>query len=368
METLITFIVILAVLILVHELGHFITARRLGVDVEEFAIGFPPRIFSRKIKGVLYSINWIPLGGYVKIKGESGEKSEDPHSFVNQPSWKKLSIVSAGVLMNFVAAFILLSVVFWVGYPQEIDASLPQDKIKDRNVTVLEVVVDSPAYQAGIEVGDNILAVDGQSYGNYEAVHQAIEAQTGQPLELTIEKKNGEIEQYTVEHQVLAQGQSPMIGIGIIDTGIVEYGFFGSIWQGLKVTGLMIGQIINALYHLIANLLTQGQLAAEFGGPVAVAVITGQVVRLGFIHILYFAAILSINLGVINFFPFPALDGGRAIFIALQAIFRRKLDEKVEAWIHNSGFIILVLLLIAITLRDFRNYGGGIWQAVKNWF
>ena len=159
-----------------------------------------------------------------------------------------------------------------------------------------------------------------------------------------------------------------MIGIGITETGIIDYGFFGSIAQGFKVTIAMIVGIVLALYHLVADLVTKGHLAAGFGGPVAVAVVTGQIVKLGFINIVYFAAILSINLGVINFFPFPALDGGRALFIIIQAITRKKLNEKVEAWIHNSGFIVLIFILVAVTLRDFKIYGAGIWNTVTSWF
>lgn len=367
METLITFIIILGILILVHELGHFISARRLGIDVEEFAIGFPPKIFSKKKNGVEYSINWIPLGGYVKIKGESGDNLDDPNSFAVQPAWKKLIVVSAGVIMNFILAFVLLSIIFISGFPQELDGSIPADKIRDKQVSVLEVVKDSPAYQAGIEVGDKIISVNGENFNDYSAVHDKIASLNGQTVDIVVQKGDKEIKEYQMEHKILDDG-TPMIGVGIVNTGIVDYGFFGSIWQGLKVTGIMIYRIIQALYYLIADIVTHGQVPDSFGGPVAVAVITGEVVKLGFLRILYFAAMLSINLGVINFFPFPALDGGRALFIALQAITRRKFNERVEAWIHNSGFIILVGLLLLITARDFKNYGPMIINSIKNFF
>lgn len=368
METVIVFIIILGILILVHELGHFVSAIKLGVDVEEFAIGFPPRIFSWTRKGIRYSLNWIPVGGFVKIKGESGDHIEDPKSFANQPAWKKMIIVSAGVLMNFVLAFVLLSAVFMAGFPQEITDDIKDENIRDKNVVVLELLADAPAQQAGIEVGDKILSVSGQSFTNSEEVYNQLEQSVGQPVDIKILKKDGQIVDYTLEHQVMGEGTKAVVGIGITETGIVDYGFFGSIWQGAKVTVIMIWRIIEALYHLLADLITKGSLAPGFGGPIAVAAVTGQIIQLGFINLVYFAALLSINLGVINFFPFPALDGGRALFIMAEAITRKKLNQKVEAWLHNSGFIILILLLVVITVRDFRTYGGAIWQAVKSWF
>lgn len=366
METLIIFILILGLLVLVHELGHFISAVKLGIDVEEFAIGFPPKIFSWKKNGITYSINWIPMGGFVKIKGEQGEGLDDPRSFVNQAAWKKLIVISAGVFMNFFLAFVLLSAVFMAGFPQEITEDLDGQNIKDKNVVILQIAKESSADKVGLEVGDKIIEVNGQIFDNYEEVYTQLEFLRGANVELSVLKTDNQAITYNLKHEAVAGSDESMLGIGITETGIVDYGFWGSIAQGFKATISMITGIIVALYNLIANLITGKGLAEGFGGPVAVAVVTGQVIKLGFINIVYFAAILSINLGVINFFPFPALDGGRALFILAQAITRKRLNEKVEAWIHNSGFIILVMLLIAVTFRDFRIYGAGIWEAIKD--
>jgi len=367
METFIVFIIILAVLILVHELGHFISAIKLGIGVEEFAIGFPPKIFSWTRNGIKYSINWIPMGGFVKIKGEQGEGEDDPNSFVNQPAWKKLIVVSAGVIMNFILAFVLLSIVFIVGFPQELTSDMNLDNVRDRNVVILEIAKDSSAYKAGLEVGDKIVSIDGQNFDNSDQVYEKLDKLRGQEFNLSVLKTDDSRVDYSLKHETLAGSEQAMIGIGITETGVIDYGFFGGIAKGFQVTVAMIWGIILALYHLLANLITKGHLAEGFGGPVAVAVVTGQIIKLGFIHIIYFMAILSINLGVINFFPFPALDGGRALFILAQAITRKELNKKVEAWIHNSGFIILILLLIVITFRDFQTYGAGIWETIKEW-
>lgn len=175
MEAIIIFILILSLLILVHELGHFVSAIKLGVDVEEFAIGFPPKIFSWKRNGVKYSINWIPMGGFVKITGEQGEGQDDPKSFVNQPAWKKLIIISAGVFMNFVLAFVLLSIVFMVGFPQELTEDTIGKEIKDKNVVILQIAKDSPAEKAGLAIGDKILEVNGEVFESYEDVYTKLE-------------------------------------------------------------------------------------------------------------------------------------------------------------------------------------------------
>jgi regulator of sigma E protease len=368
METIIIFILILGVLVFVHELGHFVSAVKLGIDVEEFAIGFPPKIVAWTKKGIRYSLNWIPMGGFVKIKGEQGEGLDDPRSFVNQPAWKKLIVISAGVLMNFLLAFVLLSAVFMAGFPQELTDDIDKTKVRDKNVVILQIAKESPADRAGLEVGDKIMTINGKSFENYEEVYTELEFLRGEDIDLSVKKSDDQKLSYKLRHEILEEDGQLMVGIGITETGIVDYGFFGSIAQGFKVTIAMIVGIVMALYYLLADLITKGSLAEGFGGPVAVAVVTGQIVKLGFINIVYFAAVLSINLGVINFFPFPALDGGRALFITLQAITRKKLNEKVEAWIHNSGFIILVAVLIAVTFRDFTIYGAGIWNAIKAWF
>lgn len=368
MEAVIIFILILSLLILVHELGHFVSAIKLGVKVEEFAIGFPPKLFSWTKKGIKYSINWIPMGGFVKITGEQGEGQDDPQSFVNQPAWKKLIIVSAGVFMNFVLAFVLLSAVFMIGFPQELTEDTVGKEIKDKNVVILQIAKDSPAEEVGLEVGDKILEVNGQVFENYEEVYTELEFLRGEDVLLSVRKTDEQEIVYNLRHRILEESGESMLGVGITETGIISYGFFGSIAQGFKVTIGMITSIVKALINLITDLITRGHVAPGFGGPIAVAAVTGQIVKLGFINIIYFAAVLSINLGVINFFPFPALDGGRALFILAQAITRKKLDEKAEAWIHNSGFIFLIGVLIVVTLRDFRVYGPGIWESISSWF
>lgn len=367
MLTIISFILVLGLLILVHELGHFITAIKLGVAVEEFSIGFPPRMFSFTRKGIKYSIGWIPLGGYVKIKGEGGDHTDDPHSFSVQPVWKRAIIISAGVIMNFLLAFVFLSFAFYFGLPQAIEKDMPADSYRHHSIVVAEVLENSEAFDKEIQVGDELIAYNGEPVLNSEDLYNKIQSSAEQQIELTINRR-GDKENIVVSPRYSEDQQSWIVGVGMVDTGIIDYGFFESLWQGLKTTGLLIWRIIEAFGQMIYDLIATKHVAPEFSGPVGVAVITGQMVKMGFVFVIQFIAILSINLGVINFLPFPALDGGRFIFLAVEAISRKKVKASVENWIHNSGFILLMLLFLLVTFRDITKYGGGIWQAIKNWF
>lgn len=366
MITVIAFVVILGLLILVHELGHFISAIKLGVDVEEFAIGFPPRLFSIKRKGIVYSINLIPIGGYVKIKGETEADPDDERSFANQAVWKRSLILSAGVLMNFFFAFVVLSIGFFVGLPQALEPNMQAKDISDRQVMVIEVLPDSPAFNAGIQVSDKVISIDGQEFTNNEGVYNKVQTFDGQPLHLIVGRAD-EILEFDIIPKI-QEDESLLIGIGMLDTGIVRYGFFTSIWKGLQYTGLMIWLVLLAFYQLIASLISGGGVSADLSGPIGVAVMTGQIVKMGWSYVLHFAALLSINLGIINILPFPALDGGRLLFVLIEKVRRKKLNQKIEAIIHNSGFLLLILLLIVVTYKDFTKFGGQMWESIKNFF
>ena len=371
MLTFITFVLVLGFLVLVHELGHFITAIKLGVDVEEFGIGFPPKIFSIKRKGIIYSINLVPLGGFVKIKGESGDEDEDdPRSFANQKSWKKASILSAGVLMNFVAAFLLLSICFYLGLPQAIDRDTEGKEILYKGAVIMEVLENSSADNNGLEVGDYILNIDDKEMNKADNIYEAIASNienNNESVKLLI-KRRDESKEFNIKPSVMEDNGKPIIGIGVVDTGVVKYGFFSSITHGFKITILLIKDVFVAFGQLLGDLISGKGLSEGLAGPVGVAVIAGQVASMGLLYVLQFAAILSINLGVLNILPFPALDGGRLLFVFIEKIRGRKITPKTEAIIHNSGFIFLILLVIMVTFRDITKYGGQFLEAIKNIF
>ncbi len=371
MITFITFVLVLGFLVLVHELGHFVSAIKLGVDVEEFGIGFPPKIFSIKRKGIVYSLNLIPLGGFVKIKGESGDEDKnDPRSFANQKAWKKSIILSAGVFMNLVSAFVLLSIGFYLGLPQAIDRNIQDKNITYQGVVIMEVMENSSADKSGLEIGDYIISINDKELDQADDVYDSISsniADNSENIKLVI-KRRGEEKEFDIKPTIMENNSQPIIGIGLIDTGIVNYSFLGSIIHGFNVTIAMIKNIIIAFGELLWNLITGQGLAQELSGPVGVAIISGQVAKMGWIYVLQFAAILSINLGIINILPFPALDGGRLLFVAIEKIRGKKIPPKIEALIHNTGFILLLLLILVVTFRDIGKYGGGFIEMIKNIF
>jgi regulator of sigma E protease len=367
MLTVLVFILILGLLVLVHEIGHFVSALRLGVDVEEFGLGFPPRLISFKRKGIRYSLNLLPLGGFVKIKGESGGDNEDPHNFFLQPVWKKSIILSAGVTMNFLLAWLLLAFGFYHGLPQAIESGSTENGLTERRVLIMEVVKNSPALQAGLGVGDEILSINNVKITNSEEVYNLIETSTTTEVAIGYVRE-GQTKETKIKPEIIDNSSEFLIGIGVIDTAVVHYGFWGSLGQGLKTTVILTWQILVALYNLLAKLLTEGKLMAEISGPVGVAAMTGKFVKMGWIFILQFAALLSINLAIINILPFPALDGGRLAFVFLEKIRGHRVSEKIENIIHNSGFVLLMLLIVVITFRDLGRYGGSILGFFRNLF
>ena len=382
----ISFIIILALLVLVHEWGHFFAARKFGCKVEEFGFGFPPRIFGKRLKkdgpnGTLYSFNWIPLGGFVKIKGEQGESRDDSDSFAHKKPWQRALILGGGVLMNVVLAFVLLSIGFGVGVPQVIDETVGSGaQIKDQKIVVVEVLPDSPAASAGIEPGDTIVGYVESFYSeetNCEGNNDPACGQTAQPgfspsifasiedmqnyfdknigkeLLLPIRKQDEQVHEYVtiVPHQLEGVDRGG-IGVALVETGVVSYPFYMAPVKGAQATVSLTGQILVAFGGLIRDIAVKQEVSVDVTGPVGIAVLTGQVVDQGIVYLIYFVALLSLNLAIINFLPFPALDGGRFLFLIIEKIRRKPVNQRVEGVIHMIGFALLLLLVLLVTVRD----------------
>lgn len=354
--TVLVFIIVLGILVLVHEAGHFVTAKKLGMKVEEFGIGFPPRIWSKKGKdGVTYSVNWVPLGGYVKIKGEDGENRDDPDSFASKKAWKRAIVLTAGVAMNFLLCAVLLSIGFGLGLPQAVDQeSIDQGLVRDYKIMVVSVLDDHPAQAAEIELGDVLLAVDGQELQGVSSLNDYTADKIGQTVTYTI-SRGGEPLDKEIEIVKIESGQGG-IGIGLVETGIISYPVHKAVWNGFKLTGYLTKEITLAFYNIFKNLIIGQPVGVQVSGPVGIAVLTGQVARLGFIYILQFTALLSLNLAIINFIPFPALDGGRLLFLGIEKIRRKPVSQKVEGIIHTLGFAILMLIIVIVTFQDVLRY------------
>lgn len=372
MITFIIFLLVLSLLVFVHELGHFLTAKKLGVKPEEFGFGFPPRLVGfyknrlghKKIvwgskevddsAGTIYSLNWIPLGGFVKIKGENGDNNDDD-SFINKPVWKRTIILSSGVLMNIILAMVLLSIGFMIGLPQSVDSSNNNDKISNKQIQIIQIINESPANKANLKVGDIISSVDNIKFNNYSELQSYVDKNKGKELEYKIKRGNEEVTKIIVPELIKDTGKGG-IGVAISEIGIVKYSFFKAVWEGIKATIFLTWAILVAFYELFMNIFSGKGVGADVAGPVGIAVITGQVARLGIIYLLQFTALLSINLAIVNFIPFPALDGGRVLFLIIEKIKGKPVRREVEAIMHNIGFILLLLLVVIITFKDVLKY------------
>jgi len=365
--TILIFIVVLAILVFVHEFGHFIVARKSGMKVDEFGFGFPPRIAGiQKIDGKLkmvwghkaplnpeqtvYSINLIPLGGFVKIVGENNEAEQDPRSFINRPFKNRFAVLVAGVVMNVILAWVLISAGYMIGLPVAFDSldQLPANAtFSNPSVAVLDVVKNLPADKAGFKPNDIIVSINNNKVSTVEEVQKYVKEHAGEKI--AFELKRGQEVVLTDVDSVAnpPPGEGPT-GIGLANIGKLRYPWYSAIWEGSKTVGTQISGIFSGIYHLF----TSGLGLSSLGGPVKIAQLTGQVAGLGFIYLLQFTAFLSLNLAVLNILPFPALDGGRVLFLVIEKIRGKRNNQRLEQIVNAIGFVFLLLLMIAVTVKD----------------
>ena len=396
--TIISFILILGFMIFVHEMGHFVMARVMGVKAEEFGFGFPPRVFgvvfnehtkkwdfirgNKKIgkrKDTIYSLNWIPLGGFVKILGEDGDPikdkhgKKDPQSFSSQAIWKRIVILAAGVVMNFLGAILILSFGFFIGLPQAVedDAS---GRLKDPKIQVVEIAKESPASSMGLAPGDQLVALAaGNEIVAAKSVDEAVvflERHAGS--EVVVEVKRGDDIIYVTGTPRLnpPEGQGAL-GIVLTKTAIVSYPFFESIERGVIYSFDIAVLIVKSLGILVKDLVTTGKTAADVSGPVGIFFFANQAAEMGLAYILQFAAVLSINLAIINILPLPALDGGRIAFLILEKIKKSPVSLGLEQKVHLVGFYLLILLMAVVTIKDlikFRDSFASLARRIQDLF
>ncbi len=371
--TIILFVVILGLLVFVHEAGHFFIAKRSGMKVDEFGFGFPPRLFGlQKISGkwrivwgakqpsstetTVYSVNWIPLGGFVKIVGENNEAQDDPKSFTNKAFFPRLLTLLGGVLMNVVLAWFLFSLGYIVGLPVAVDSieTLPKGaRLVNQQVAIAEVVKDSPAAKAGLESGDVIISIDGKNIGQISEVQEYILSKKGQEIELSFQRVDAPM---SAKVQPLAdppEGQGPT-GVVLATIGLLKLPWYTALLEGVTTTYHNLGAIVVGLYEVFTTSVGLQSL----GGPVKIAQLTGQVAHLGISYLIQFTAFLSLNLAILNILPFPALDGGRVLFLVIEKIRRKPNNQHVEQYANSIGFVLLLLLMLVITIRDVNSLGG----------
>jgi len=346
-------IIVLSILILVHEFGHFWVAKKNGVWVEEFGIGYPPRLFSKKKGETEYSINLIPFGGFVRLHGENtDEELEKPdRAFVNKSKKVRAAITSAGVIMNFLLAVFAFAIVYSLsGIPRQTN-----------NVKVLEVATDSPAQQRGIMINDVIKKVGKEEADSVDKFVNLIEDQKGKNVVLQIERKEGEesvLKTITIKPRIDPPEGEGSLGVTISSTEI----YYPPLWQrpfvgiyhGTKEALFWGKTLIVGIVTMIINLF-KGIKPEGVAGPVGIFAVTSEAAKYGILAVVNFMGILSINLAILNILPFPALDGGRLLFIGVEKIIGKKITPKVESLVHTAGIIILMLLLFLLTAKDIKN-------------
>jgi regulator of sigma E protease len=358
--TVIIFLVILAILIFVHELGHFLVAKKSGIRVDEFAIGFPPKLFAKQWGSTLYTLNMVPFGGFVKIFGEdahSGEISEENKnvSFVYKPKWIQALVLVAGVTFNIIFAWILISLTFYIGSI----GSLPHNtmgEFNDAKLIITEVLVDSPASKIGILPGDTIVSISNGketvSEKIYPEVAQRIISESKTDLKIKLESEKKEVREVTVTPSTTLIAGKKVVGVSMEWVGTVKYSALASISEGTKATWYLLKETTVGLSKFLWQTVTFHSDFSQVTGPVGIAKVVKQANDLGFVYLLTITAIISINLAVINLVPFPALDGGRLLFVLIEAIIRRPINPKIVKWSNLIGFALLMILMLAVTSHD----------------
>lgn len=304
--TILLFLLILGLLVFVHELGHFWVAKKAGMRVEEFGFGFPPRMFGIKRGETIYSVNWIPLGGFVKIAGEDGGQTQDDKSFSRKGFWARLSVLAAGVTMNVIFAWLLISIAMGLGVPTALNEgeSLPKyAKAEAAYVAVNEVGVDSPAEMAGIKVGDKVVSVNGESVESIEELQALTKLNLDKETKYVLARGNDNFEKTIIPRGNPPEGQGAL-GVSLSLVANVSYPWHSVLYHGFIATWNLLSATVTAFITIIGQWVGGENVSGQLSGPVGIAVLTRDVAELGFIYILQFAAILSVNLAVINAVPF----------------------------------------------------------------
>lgn len=356
--SLIIFFIILSALIIVHELGHFSIAKKFGIRVDEFGLGYPP--LAKKLfrwKGTDFTLNWLPFGGFVKIFGENPaeENVNSPESFQTKNRGIQAAVLAAGVFFNFLFAWLLITLGFVTGIPSPAGLDLP---LENPQTVITMVVPGSPADVGGLKAGDTIVGISRNRHaleGEFspEVVSNFI-AESSEPI--VFEVKRGEnLSARTVTPTVGIIADRPAVGISMEMIGTVHLPLHKAVWEGLKTTWSLTWLTAKAIVGLIAQAFVGKADLGAVTGPVGIVGMVGDMRELGLAYLITFTAMLSINLSIINLLPFPALDGGRLLFVGIESITRKRIPARFFNAVNAAGFALLIFLMILITIRDVRN-------------
>lgn len=387
--TILIFIVVLLVLVLVHEAGHFFAAKISGVRVDEFAFGFPPKLFSFKKGETTYKINLIPLGGYVKIHGENGQdETEDKdikRNFSNKHPLLKIFILSAGVIMNIVLAFLLISISAFTfsansfnvdKNPEVYQTFLEEGKVKEEFLTIVSIQKKSPAEASGLKVGNKVLEIylnKENASGKINQEEKLDQNQSGESLTKQISEainstgsnyvdsitivykdKKDEISTTTLAGVYNLEGNmdKKVIGLALSKTAIIKIGPLEAFKIGFYRTTEYTMLTLVGFKNLFVDLIGKGTLSQDIAGPVGIFEMVGEAKVLGMGYLFLFTSVLSISLAIFNILPFPALDGGRILFVIIEWISGKRISEKWQVILNSAGLILLLLLMVLVTVKD----------------
>ena len=352
MTTVIIFLIVLAILIFVHELGHFLSARACGIRVDAFALGFGPKIFRKTVGETTYSLNLIPFGGYVKIFGENPDDesikgSDSKRSFVHKTKFQQIMVLFAGIFFNFVFACFLILIAFSVGVPASMD-SYPEYKsaMRDQHIAITLVNEGSPAEKAGLKEGDTLLIGT-----TLEETQNKINESKTDGIDIRYIRGGVESMVRVTALEGIIEGKYA-IGIAMDNVAILQLPFYRAFVESVRFTLHTIVATFIGLYTLFTGMFHGASSLSGVTGPVGIAGLVGDAAKLGFTYLMMFTAIISINLGVLNMMPFPALDGGRIFFVIIESIIRRPIKPVIANTINAMGFVLLILLMVVVTYRD----------------
>ena len=339
--TIIYFILVLGITVFIHELGHFIFAKRAGIYVYEFSIGMGPRIFKKKRKGdeTEYSVRMFPIGGFVSMAGEDIEIDKnipEEKQMYSKPWLSRFLTIIAGVLFNFLLAIVLLFIVALnVGAP------------KNKNY-IDQVEKNYPIAKTGIKAGDKITKINGKKVSNQDMLLLELTIVNGKTVDFTVENQKGEINTYSVKPKKIVKDDKVSYKYGFALSNKIDRGIIPSIKYAFVKTGTLIVQMLKIISYLITGKLSLNSLS----GPVGIYNVVGESAKAGILSLIFLIAYLCINVGFINLIPLPAFDGGRAFFLIIEKIRGKRVNPKIENTVHYIGFILLMLLMVLITYND----------------